>query len=138
MCRLSGLSDPEVLALAARDGRALVTHDKSTMPTHFRRFHPRRDESRRDRRAAGPRSQGSRRRLGFDLGRQCPRRYVFCEGTLGAIVPVVELRGNRRLLGGVAYSSSLRSRKALAMTETELKVMAALAIIGLSSSPVAG
>jgi len=40
--------------------------------------------------------------------------------------------------GGVAYSSILRSRSALAMTETELKVMAALAIIGLSSSPVAG
>ena len=36
------------------------------------------------------------------------------------------------------YSSSLRSLKAFAMTETELKVMAALAIIGLSNNPNSG
>lgn len=35
---LAGLHDPEVLALAARDGRVLVTHDKNTMPTHFGEF----------------------------------------------------------------------------------------------------
>ena len=29
---LEGLSDPEVLELAAREGRVLVSYDKSTMP----------------------------------------------------------------------------------------------------------
>ena len=32
---LAGLTDPEVLALAAREGRVLVTHDQRTMPHHF-------------------------------------------------------------------------------------------------------
>ncbi|HBY61245.1 MAG TPA: hypothetical protein DEH78_15600 [Solibacterales bacterium] len=32
---LGGLSDPEVLELAAREGRVLVSHDKSTMTVHF-------------------------------------------------------------------------------------------------------
>jgi hypothetical protein len=32
---VEGLSDPEVLELAAREGRVLVSHDKSTMPVHF-------------------------------------------------------------------------------------------------------
>jgi len=32
---LAGLKDAEVLALAAGDGRILVTHDHTTMPTHF-------------------------------------------------------------------------------------------------------
>jgi predicted nuclease of predicted toxin-antitoxin system len=32
---LEGLSDPEVLELAAREERVLVSHDKSTMPVHF-------------------------------------------------------------------------------------------------------
>jgi hypothetical protein len=35
---LEGLKDPEVLALAARDGRVLVTHDRKTMPTEFGQF----------------------------------------------------------------------------------------------------
>ncbi len=35
---LAGLSDPEVLALAARDGRILVSHEQSTMPLHFAAF----------------------------------------------------------------------------------------------------
>ncbi len=35
---LAGLKDHEVLALAARDGRILVTHDQSTMPRHFGEF----------------------------------------------------------------------------------------------------
>jgi hypothetical protein len=35
---LSGVNDPEVLALAARDGRILVTHDRKTMPRHFFAF----------------------------------------------------------------------------------------------------
>ena len=37
-----------------------------------------------------------------------------------------------------AYSSSLRSLSALLITDTELNVMAAAAIMGLSSSPVTG
>jgi hypothetical protein len=36
--RLAGLHDLEVLALAARDGRLLVTHDKNTMPAHLGEF----------------------------------------------------------------------------------------------------
>ena len=35
---LEGLKDPAVLALAAREGRVLVTHDVSTMPMHLREF----------------------------------------------------------------------------------------------------
>ena len=30
--------DPDVLALAAREGRVLVSHDRRTMPGHFRAF----------------------------------------------------------------------------------------------------
>lgn len=36
--RLRGLSDQEVLALAAKDGRVLVSHDFRTMPAEFARF----------------------------------------------------------------------------------------------------
>ena len=32
---LQGLTDREVLALAAQQGRILVTHDRKTMPTQF-------------------------------------------------------------------------------------------------------
>jgi hypothetical protein len=35
---LRGLPDPEVLALAAKDHRILVTHDRRTMPHHFADF----------------------------------------------------------------------------------------------------
>jgi hypothetical protein len=35
---LEGLSDGEVLALAATDKRILVTHDAKTMPRHFADF----------------------------------------------------------------------------------------------------
>lgn len=35
---LSGLKDPEVLAVAARGGRVLVSHDQKTMPRHFADF----------------------------------------------------------------------------------------------------
>ncbi len=35
---LESLDDPTVLAICARDGRILVTHDKRTMPRHFRAF----------------------------------------------------------------------------------------------------
>ena len=33
-----GLSDPEVLALAAATGRVVVSSDQKTMPVHFARF----------------------------------------------------------------------------------------------------
>lgn len=32
---IEGLRDPEVLGLAAAEGRILVSHDTSTMPVHF-------------------------------------------------------------------------------------------------------
>lgn len=35
---LAGRDDLEVLDIAAREGRLLITHDKRTMPTHFARF----------------------------------------------------------------------------------------------------
>jgi len=35
---LAGLHDLDVLALAARDGRVLVTSDRQTMPRHFGEF----------------------------------------------------------------------------------------------------
>ena len=35
---LEGIKDSEVLAIAARDGRVLVTHDRKTMPTEFGQF----------------------------------------------------------------------------------------------------
>ena len=35
---LEGVNDDEVLALAAQEGRILVTHDLQTMPSHFARF----------------------------------------------------------------------------------------------------
>ena len=36
--RLAGLDDVAVLAIAAEDGRILVTHDQATMPTEFGKF----------------------------------------------------------------------------------------------------
>jgi hypothetical protein len=33
-----GRPDPDVLALAARENRILISHDRATMPTHFARF----------------------------------------------------------------------------------------------------
>ncbi len=35
---LVGLTDPEVLAVAAGAGRVLVSHDQKTMPRHFAEF----------------------------------------------------------------------------------------------------
>jgi predicted nuclease of predicted toxin-antitoxin system len=35
---LRALSDPDVLAIAALEGRILVSHDRETMPDHFSRF----------------------------------------------------------------------------------------------------
>ena len=35
---LESLSDPEVLAIAARQNRILVCHDRRTMPIHFGKF----------------------------------------------------------------------------------------------------
>ena len=38
MAMLEGLSDLQVLALAANQGRILVTHDRKTMPRYFAEF----------------------------------------------------------------------------------------------------
>jgi hypothetical protein len=35
---LEGVKDHDVLAIAARDGRVVVTHDRKTMPTQFGQF----------------------------------------------------------------------------------------------------
>lgn len=35
---LAGVEDPEVLAIAAWEGRVLLTHDVRTMPRHFAEF----------------------------------------------------------------------------------------------------
>ena len=35
---LRGITDPQVLAYAAREGRMVVSHDRSTMPDHFYSF----------------------------------------------------------------------------------------------------
>jgi len=35
---LEGLKDSDVLAIAAKQGRILVSHDFGTMPRHFRSF----------------------------------------------------------------------------------------------------
>ena len=35
VAELAGKPDPEVLRIAAREGRVLVTHDQSTMPPTF-------------------------------------------------------------------------------------------------------
>ena len=35
---IRGLSDDEVLAFASKSGRVLVTHDRRTMPFHFKKF----------------------------------------------------------------------------------------------------
>jgi predicted nuclease of predicted toxin-antitoxin system len=36
--QIRGLPDPEVLDIAAREGRILVSHDHQTMPVHFANF----------------------------------------------------------------------------------------------------
>lgn len=36
--KLSGLEDEDVLAIAAEEGRLLVTHDRKTIPHHFAEF----------------------------------------------------------------------------------------------------
>ncbi|HAG79997.1 MAG TPA: hypothetical protein DCL61_02245 [Cyanobacteria bacterium UBA12227] len=36
--KLQGLNDQEVLALAAQQGRILVTHERKTMPAYFAEF----------------------------------------------------------------------------------------------------
>jgi hypothetical protein len=36
--QLRGIDDKDVLAIAACEGRILVSHDHSTMPVHFAKF----------------------------------------------------------------------------------------------------
>ncbi|MGR3300907.1 MAG: DUF5615 family PIN-like protein [Candidatus Scalindua sp.] len=38
IARLSGLEDEDVLAIAAKEDRLLVTHDRKTIPHHFTKF----------------------------------------------------------------------------------------------------
>lgn len=38
VANLEGLQDREVLELAAKEGRILVSHDRRTMPVHFAEF----------------------------------------------------------------------------------------------------
>jgi hypothetical protein len=38
IANLSGINDPDVLFLASREGRVLVSHDQRTMPHHFAEF----------------------------------------------------------------------------------------------------
>jgi len=38
MAGLAGLDDPDVLKLAAQQGRVLVSHDRKSMPKHFEQF----------------------------------------------------------------------------------------------------
>ena len=40
-----GLSDPEVLRVAAESNRILVSHDRKTMPSHFARFREKRSSA---------------------------------------------------------------------------------------------
>jgi hypothetical protein len=62
-------------------------------------------------------------------GRHCPPATAQqCKAKSTKLFP--HLRG--------PHNSRVRSRNALLMTDTELKVMAALAIIGLSNSPKIG
>ena len=35
---LAGVPDPDVLRIAAEEGRVLISQDRRTMPGHFRRF----------------------------------------------------------------------------------------------------
>jgi hypothetical protein len=58
---LAGLKDAEVLALAGRDTRVLITHDHSTMPRHFRGVH------------SGDAESGKRRRPTESPGSRCGR-----------------------------------------------------------------
>ena len=36
--KIIGWTDPDVLAIASRENRILVSHDRETMPAHFSRF----------------------------------------------------------------------------------------------------
>lgn len=83
--------------------------------------------------------------VALGLMREWPAAVVRCEGTEIAFEPEaarnihVRRRGEGRgCIGRPRYRTILRSLRALLITETELNVMAALAIIGLSSSPAKG
>src|SRR6266446_5897606 len=67
---LAGLTDPEVLRIAADSGRILVSQDRRTMPAHFARYAARRTQS-GSRSAAGSHSHRDRnRRTHSDLERE--------------------------------------------------------------------
>ena len=66
---LAGLEDPEVLTVAAREGRVLLTHDVRTMPRHFAAFYQYADERWGAPGAAEPPETASRRGFAPHLGR---------------------------------------------------------------------
>jgi hypothetical protein len=57
---------------------------------------------------------------------------------LGLRARLEDLQGSAEAAGAGRQSGARLRRSALAMTDTELKVIAALAIIGLSNTPVTG
>jgi hypothetical protein len=64
-----GMTDPDVLAVAASLGRILVTHDVRTMPQHFGEFITRKRLSRSDSDSKIHADGASRRRDSPDLAR---------------------------------------------------------------------
>lgn len=67
---LRGLGDPDVLRSAADSGRILVTHDRRTMPGHWRAFIANRSKPGRDRGSQADPGWPGRRGVVVDLGRQ--------------------------------------------------------------------
>lgn len=68
--RLVALSDNQVLAIAAAEGRVLVTHDRKTMPETVRRVYRDAGERRSDCCSTESRRQRRSRRYRSDLGRK--------------------------------------------------------------------
>ena len=66
--------------------------------------------------------------------RAASRRSLVCVGTICILRPT----GAARMTAVIFHSSARRSRRAFRITDTELKVIAALAQIGLIRIPVTG
>ena len=78
---LAGLNDATVLAIAADDGRLLVSHDVSTMPEHFARFiqtpSPKRLLGNAKRSCAKRKRKNARALLSPDVGDQLSNGRVY-------------------------------------------------------------
>jgi hypothetical protein len=70
------------------------------------------------------------------MWRECLRGGVDSASSGWAVIPLG--RSPDFVIGGYPYSATRRRRSALPITDTELKVIAALAMIGLSSNPNSG